>query len=133
MKTKIKPNANSEYVIVPIVVEAGELWSATFGGGWESVGNDHIKSVEFLNDADWQTVGLARITAEDPEDEGSTVTVEVGIHDLTKAFADLASGQFYHCGQHISQDFYGGAGFDFDACSSDGMIQQMVYGKVVYG
>lgn len=132
METETRPSRNSEYVILPIQVEAGELWSATFGGGWESVGNDHIKSIKFLDGADWNEVGLARITAEDPNDEDKTITVEVGIQDLTKAYSELATGQFYHCGQHIAQDFYG-SGFDFDACSSDGMIQQMVYGKTIFG
>lgn len=131
METETKPNANSEYIIVPIVVEAGALWSSTFGGGWEFAG-DHIKSIEFLNDASWDKVGLARITAEDPDNEDKTISVEVGIHDLTKAFADLVASDFGHCGQRIAQDFYG-HDFDFDTCSSDGMIQQMVYGKVIYG
>lgn len=131
METVEKPNANAEHIIVPIVVEAGALWSSTFGGGWE-FGGDHIKSVEFLNGSAWDTVGLARITAEDPKDEDKTITVEVGVHDLVKAFTDLVSSDFHHCGQHIAQDFYG-HDFDFDTCSSDGMLQQMVYGKIIYG
>ena len=122
---------NSELVIIPVKVEAGGLWSSVFGGGWEFFGN-HIKSVEFLNGSSWEEVGLARITALDPKDENKTITVEVGIHKMVEAYAELLSQDTY-ASHSMAQSFYGNSEFDFDAMTSDCVIQQMVYGEVVYG
>ena len=130
-ETKTRPSVNSELVIIPVKVEAGGLWSSVFGGGWEFFG-DHIKSVEFLNGSSWEEVGLARITGLDPKDEDKTVTVEVGIHDLVKAYAELLSQDTY-ASHSMAQSFYGNSEFDFDAMTSDCMLQQMVYGEIVYG
>ena len=130
-ETETRPSVNSELVIIPVKVEAGGLWSSVFGGGWEFFG-DHIKSVEFLNGSSWQEVGLARITALDPKDEDKTVAVEVGIHDLVKAYAELLSQDTY-ASHSMAQSFYGNSEFDFDAMTSDCMLQQMVYGEIVYG
>lgn len=130
-ETETRPSVNSELVIIPVKVEAGGLWSSVFGGGWEFFG-DHIKSVEFLNGSSWEEVGLARITALDPKDEDKTITVEVGIHDLVKAYAELLSQDTY-ASHSMAQSFYGNSEFDFDAMTSDCMLQQMVYGEIVYG
>lgn len=130
-ETTTRPSVNSELVIIPVKVEAGGLWSSVFGGGWEFFG-DHIKSVEFLNGSSWEEVGLARITALDPKDEDKTITVEVGIHDLVKAYAELLSQDTY-ASHSMAQSFYGNSEFDFDAMTSDCMLQQMVYGEIVYG
>jgi hypothetical protein len=130
-ETTTRPSVNSELVIIPVKVEAGGLWSSVFGGGWEFFG-DHIKSVEFLNGSSWEEVGLARITALDPKEEDKTITVEVGIHDLVKAYAELLSQDTY-ASHSMAQSFYGNSEFDFDAMTSDCMLQQMVYGEIVYG
>jgi hypothetical protein len=130
-ETKTRPSVNSELVIIPVKVEAGGLWSSVFGGGWEFFG-DHIKSVEFLNGSSWEEVGLARITGLDPKDEDKTVTVEVGIHDLVEAYAELLSQDTY-ASHSMAQSFYGNSEFDFDAMTSDCMLQQMLYGEIVYG
>ncbi len=130
-ETEARPSRNSELVIIPVKVEAGGLWSSVFGGGWEFFGS-HIKSVEFLNGSSWEEVGLARITGLDPKDEDKTVSVEVGIHDLTKAYAELISQDTY-ASHSMAQSFYGNSEFDFDAMTSDCMLQQMLYGEIVYG
>jgi hypothetical protein len=130
-ETEARVSRNSELVIIPVKVEAGGLWSSVFGGGWEFFGN-HIKSVEFLNGSSWEEVGLARITALDPKDEDKTITVEVGIHKMVEAYAELLSQDTY-ASHSMAQSFYGNSEFDFDAMTSDCVIQQMVYGEVVYG
>lgn len=130
-ETEARVSRNSELVIIPVKVEAGGLWSSVFGGGWEFFGN-HIKSVEFLNGSSWEEVGLARITALDPKDEDKTITVEVGIHKMVEAYAELLSQDTY-ASHSMAQSFYGNSEFDFDAMTSDCVIQQMVYGEIVYG
>ncbi len=115
-----------QYITVPMVVPAEDFWSNTMGSGWEH-GYAWV-SVKYLDGADWDKMGRIKITCLDPNDpdEEKTITKEIGVEDLVKAYAFALSENYHHCGTRWDWQ-------DQDSCTSDGILQIAVYGEVIYG
>lgn len=106
--------------IITMQVDDKELWSTVFGARPFSFG-DHFIEAEYLDDADWETVGKIKVVALDENDE--RVEKIIGVEDLAKALP-IANKQVY-------MDL-----FDFenyDSICADAVMQVAVLGKVIYG
>ena len=105
---------------ITMQVDDKELWSAVFGASPFSFG-DHFIEAEYLDDADWETVGRIKVVALDENDE--RVEKIIGIDDLAKALP-IANKQVY-------MDLFN---FDnYDSICADAVMQVAVLGKVIYG
>jgi len=105
---------------ITMQVDDKELWSAVFGASPFSFG-DHFIEAEYLDDANWETVGRIKVIALDENDE--RVEKIIGIDDLAKALP-IANKQVY-------MDLFD---FDnYDSICADAVMQVAVLGKVIYG
>jgi hypothetical protein len=109
-------------VMIPVTVNAEDLWSNVFGGGWEY--SSVRITVKYSEGADWQTMGSANVTIGDDAEERKTATVTV--QELAEAYGKLVAMGYHHCGAPIELD-------DMDACSSFDVLQMAVFGELVYG
>jgi hypothetical protein len=116
----------SNSVIIPIKIEATEFWSAIFGSAWESW--DWWLDYEFLEGSDWDTVGLVRVVGLDPEGDQVSDKIEkiLTIEDLVKSYTHLVNSN-----PNIPTMSYGE--LDLDASDGDVIIQQAIFGDVIYG
>lgn len=117
----------TKYVKIEVQVEAEEFWSNTLGSGWE--GGYAWQKIKYNGDAEWNKMGTFDLTYLDPtdDDEEKTLTKkDIGIEDLVRAYSELATAGFHHCGSALNWQ-------DQDLCSSDAILQQLVYGEVIYG
>lgn len=121
-------------------VDAVDLWSAVFGSGWETVAS-WLRKVKLEGDeADWDVPGAVTITAENPHaliddiDDDPTIEATLVLEDIAKAVSEvLAEGYRDACtGQPITLDPED-LGGDWDACVGNVILQQAVYGEVIYG
>ena len=105
---------------ITIKVDDKKLWSTVFGASPFSFG-DHFTEAEYLDDADWETVGRVKVVALDENDK--RVEKIIGIEDLAKALP-IANEQVY-------MDLFN---FDnYDSICADTVMQVAVLGKVIYG
>jgi hypothetical protein len=104
--------------------EYEDFWSETMGGGWEF--GECWVTIKYQGDTTWEKMGRFTIVGEDPDNEESTVSKELGIEDLLKAYQFCLDKGYSHCG----------GGWDWqdqDLCTSSGILQVAVYGDIVYG
>ena len=113
-------------VEIKMRVNADELWADVFG----SIGS---YAPEWLHDIRYVTGsetkhGLCYITAD--VTDGWSMSTDTKVHrvyveDIAEAYGKLTSTGYSHCG---------GCGLDDpDACTTDALLQMVVYGKLVYG
>jgi hypothetical protein len=118
MSDKVTVNVAKEY-------DADDLWSMIFGAAGETWNWWH--SVDFLDGADWDKAGRVYLEADDPDHEGERdefVNGTFTIDDVIKALTELADHPMVM--RHLQNE-------DFDACSADCVMQQMLYGETVWG
>lgn len=116
--------SNTEIVQVTTRYDATELWSMIMGAGWEMWGW-WIK-YEYRG-GEWDTPCTLRVTAwgsDEGEDPDEYITTDITIADVVSALTALGGIGMVHADL---------AKRDFDASSSDCVIQQCVYGEVMYG
>lgn len=113
---------------VTMTVDPNELWSNVFGTAGDSFWWWRI--VDFI-EGDWDTVGKVRLGIANPDDETKIKTKTVGIDDVVAAVSKvLDKGYRDACtGKPIAV----GPDMDWDACTSDCVLQVLVLGEVVYG
>ena len=110
-------------ISVPYTIDTTNLWSRIWGSDPYAFGS-WWRNVEWLDGSDWNKVGTVRVTLEDPEDEEKTVTRDVSINDIATA---LSAPSFpHHLRQNIMDD-------NADCIDSDAVIQQIVYGEIIFG
>ena len=109
-------------VQVPVTIDAQDLWSETFGSGWEYVAVE--VDVDFQDDAAWDKPGTAIVTIGDEDDE-ERQTATITVQDLANAYGKLVAMGYHHCGAPIALG-------DFDACASFDMLQMAVFGELIY-
>ena len=101
-------------------------WQAVFG----SMGHvyEWFKEINYTDtETTWEVPGEVEVIAEDPNDETKTITKTLDAADLVRAYDQLrAAGGGTHCG---SCDLI----YDPDECTSDLLLQQAMYGEIVYG
>lgn len=117
--------SNEEYIAIPIMFRKDELWMEIFGS-FNGVG-EWWKSIKFI-DCDWETPGTVRIEAytDVDDNEEETVVKTLTIEDVAKAYGEAVSKPYYHCGTTV--DIH-----SMDECASDIVLQQAVFGEVIYG
>lgn len=106
----------------PYIIDADILWSRVFGADPEVAGS-HWRGIAFM-EGDWCCSGLVEVLLEDPNDEDKTVSRLITISDITAALSDVAFPA--HLRQEILDD-------NADCISADAVIQQIVYGEIIYG
>lgn len=117
----------SDKVTVKVAKEydADELWSMIFGAAGETW--DWWLKVDFT-EGGWDEHGTVMLQAWHPDDEGyeegQTCVGYFTISDVVAALEALSGNPFVM--RHLSNE-------DFDAASSDCVMQQMLYGEVVWG
>lgn len=104
-----------------------ELWINTFGTAYEVHGwwrNEH-----FI-EGSWDTIGVVKLTIEDPDEPEAVITKTLTYDDVEAAALKVMTTSVDACtGQPITI----GADMDWDACVSDCVLQTAVLGEVVYG
>lgn len=108
---------------VPLVVSAADLWSETFGSGWEY--SDVAIRVVYQGEANWETPGVATVFIENPEGEGMT-SMDIRVEILAEAYGKLIAMGYTHCGAPIALG-------NFDACASFDILQMAVFSELVFG
>ena len=104
--------------------DATELWSMIMGAAWETW--DWWVAYEYKG-GDWDKPCTLTVTAwgdDEGEDPALYVTRNVTVTDVATAIGKLATWGMV--ATHFMNQ-------DFDASSSDCVLQQCVYGEVVYG
>jgi hypothetical protein len=100
---------------------------------WEAVAGslptwEWWREFKFMAGATWDRPGELAVTGENPNDETKTITKTLTARDFLAAYDKLRTtdngGQ--HCGTCDLID-------DPDDCSSDLLLQQAMYGEIVYG
>lgn len=109
-------------VTIPFVMKDEEFWSEVLGSteftfSW-------WRRVKYLGDADWDKPGIVELTIEDPEGEG-TITKALTLADLVSAYYVVVEKGYHHCGSKIDI-------FNMDECASDIVLQQAMFGDVIY-
>jgi hypothetical protein len=108
-------------VTITRTIDATEFWSSIMGST-EFMGEQWLK-VRYHGDSDWDKPGSVTITADNGEEE---VTKTLHIEDLVQAYEAVIAKPYYHCGGTV--DIY-----NMDECASDIVLQQAVFGDVIYG
>lgn len=107
---------------VPYIIDADALWSRVWGASPESAGS-HFRGIAWM-EGDWDKTGLVEVLLEDPEDEDKTIGKMLTITDIVAALSDAAFP--HHLRQEILDD-------NADCISADAVIQQAVYGEIIFG
>lgn len=109
--------------IVP--VNEAELWSSTFGSGWETY--SWWIQYRFI-EGDWDVPGKVYLKADDPNSD-EYIQRELTVNDLLEAWQKILNipGGVWHCGQQMNDID------DFDACVGDNVLQMAMFGEIVYG
>jgi hypothetical protein len=110
-----------ETVTISRTMDAEEFWSSVLGST-EFMGEQWV-SVRYRGDATWEVPGIVTITADNGEEQ---VTKSLSIEDLVQAYEVVVSKGYHHCGTRIDID-------NMDECASDIVLQQAVFGDVIYG
>lgn len=114
----------SEKVIISIQMEAEEVWSNVLGSAWEDW--DWWQEIKYSDGSSWDKVGEITVSITDPDDENGekVITKTLNVHDLAKAYGELVA------------ENYGGTNLnihDLDAVYGDCVLQQAIFGEVIYG
>lgn len=110
-------------VTIPMQVEAEELWSDVFGSGWEYF--EWFTAIKYEEGSDWDKPGTVLIKSWSPTDEDKRIITRITLDDVVEAYTTLTNKGWSHCG---------GSGLDnADACTSDAILQTIIYGELVYG
>ncbi len=109
-------------VTITRTMDAKEFWSSIMGST-EFIGEQWVK-VRYHGDADWDVPGIVTITAEDGD--GEQTSKSLTIEDLVQAYEAVIAKPYYHCGGTVDID-------NMDECASDIVLQQAVFGDVIYG
>jgi hypothetical protein len=104
-------------------MEDTDFWSSIMGGT-EFV-NEWWLKVRYHGESNWDKPGSVTITALDGETD-EPVSKTLTIEDLVTAYEAVIAKPYYHCGGTIDID-------DMDECASDIVLQQAMFGDVVYG
>jgi hypothetical protein len=72
--------------------------------------------------------GALEIVADDPTDGAEVIRKILTPNEITRAFAKLVELGFTHCSGYPIQDLD-----NSDACTADLILQQAVYGEIVWG
>ena len=103
-----------------MMVNPYDLWSSICGSAWESwewwLGWKY-------EGGDWENPCTLWVVAENPYDDGA-ITATVTVDDLARAIEDL---------QHSTVVMAAVVSSDFDALTGDIIMQQAIFGEVVYG
>jgi hypothetical protein len=110
-----------QMVTVPVSVPADDLWEMTFGSGFETW--SWWQNVHYGPFSSWDKAGTVTLTAWNGEDEG-----EGDYITKTLSVADIADAYGWYVGKGYTTMYE-----DFDADSSDVVIQKAFYGEVIYG
>ena len=122
MSTALPPT-----VTLTRTMDATEFWSAIWGSSPETFGT-WWRGLQYLDGANWDTVGRVRVVLEDPDSEDATISCILSLNDLVTAYNDL-QGNEGPGGVHRSYlDLE-----DMDCIGSDAIIQAAVYGEVIFG
>lgn len=107
-------------ITLAVEFDAVEFWSAALGSGWETWSWWYV--VDYQG-GDWDKPCLVNVMVSDPEgdDESETVCKSFTLDDLVKAYGVLVGK-----GHRLNPE-------DMDACDGDALIQQAIFGEVVYG
>jgi hypothetical protein len=108
-------------VTVPLDVE--EVWSEIFGSGWEY--SSWWVSIEYDGEGDWDKPSDITVKHWGKEDDTVIETTRLSVLQVLEAYAVLLVKGFMHCGDGPLQDA--------DACTSDAVLQQAVFGEFIYG
>ena len=116
--------SNKKTVRVTTEYFSTELWTMIMGAAWEQW--DWWVKYEYRG-GDWDTPCTLVVTAwgsDEGEDPEEYITKHITIDDVVSALEALGGYGMVH------KDL---ARRDFDASSSDCVLQQCVYGEVIYG
>ena len=111
-------------VIVPMRFDADELWSQIMGAGWDIW--DWWVGCKYVG-GDWDKHCTLVVTSwgeDEGDDPNLYITREITIDDVVLALEALKD--YGMVSEHLANQ-------DFDANTSDCIIQQIVYGEVIYG
>lgn len=100
-----------------------EFWTETMGGGWEF--DTCWIAMNYHEGANWEVPGRFTIIGKDPENAGKTISKELGIEDLLKAYQFCLDKGYSHCS----------GGWDWqnqDMCTSSGILQVAVHGDILF-
>ena len=118
-------NAVQTYNQVIDGIDIEELWSETFGSGWEYAEFD-IR-VKYADGTDWDKPGNSAVAIHNGD---QWVIKQVGIATLFDAYKALKAmadrGEYNHCGTGVDLG-------NFDACVSADLLQLAVLGEIIYG
>jgi hypothetical protein len=109
-------------ITIPMVFDLDDVWSETLGSGWEN--SDWFINIKF-DGGDWDTPCEAVLTHWSKDDEEVIVKTPFTPDMLVKAYAKLMAMGYTHCGKSPLDDQ--------DWCTSDAVLQHMVYGDWIYG
>ena len=99
------------------------IWQSIFG----TSGGDEPWWISWdIVEGTWDTPGKAVITAEDPKEEGNTITKIFTALDLAKVYRSMPPGTSHCGGDNIIGD-------SADACTFDIIMQWAFFGEEVYG
>ena len=121
MDVKVKDETK---VLVMTAIDKDELWSEILGSGYEEFVDDWVYSIEFL-EGSWEHHGVVQFKYEDPE-TGEPTSKTLTIIDIANAVSDLTGAGWSHCGGDGPLD-------DPDACVGDAVIQQALFGELIFG
>jgi hypothetical protein len=114
-------------VLIKREIDDKEFWSSIFGACPESFG-DWMR-IEFLGKSDWDTPGIVRLT--DLEDEYPEHVKLIDLSDLVEAYNALWA--------KVDEPGTGGVHQDYldlenlDCIGADAILQQALYGSVIFG
>ena len=91
---------------------------------------DNVPNYGWFHAIDWDYSALSKftVTAEDPDDENRTFTESFSAGDMEQAINQLIQKGYTHCGGTSISDLD-----SWDACVSDDVLQQVVYGDIIFG
>jgi hypothetical protein len=107
---------------IPMEFDVEDIWSDTLGSGWEN--SDWFVKMKF-DGGDWDTPCNATLWHWSKDEEGVIVKTDFTPEMLIKAYAKLMQMNYTHCGKCPLDDQ--------DWCTSDAVLQHMVYGDWIYG
>lgn len=116
---------------ISITIDDLDLWGSVWGSGFESdpVTRNYLTKVEYLGEANWDTLGTVRLTYVSQHDDDVTETKDITVDDLAKALTLAITEGYQHspCGGAITTDTD-----EWDACVADLLIQLALYGEEVW-
>lgn len=113
---------NNETITIKLEINAQDLWEAVFGSSALSWGYWWL-DVDYIGDTEWDKIGKVKLTGLFDENKNIKKTKTLTLKEIANALP-LANNQ-------VSMDLFN---FDnYDAICADAVLQQAVFGKVIYG